>query len=352
MSVREAFQFAEEIGVRQVVVMHWDMFAINAVDPEEIHLLYKRTKPDFTLLMDPNYLDLGDLQVSIIIRTLNEARYLDELLTTITAQQTENLCHEVILVDSGSSDATLQIAKRHDCRIKHISRQEFSFGRSLNMGCGSAKGDILVIISGHCVPTNRHWLHHLCQPLLDGAAEYSYGRQYGGVESHFSERRIFARYYPEHSRIPQEGFFCNNANAALLKTTWERYRFDEELTGLEDMEFAQRLVKNGGRVAYEAEAGVFHYHTETWAQVRRRFEREAIALQKIMPQVHVEFVDTIRYSARSIWKAWCHARKEQNQVSLLAIARYRWSQYKSAWKGNRTHRKLSNAEKEKYFFPD
>jgi rhamnosyltransferase len=138
----------------------------------------------------------------------------------------------------------------------------------------------------------------------------------------------------------------------LLKTTWERYRFDEELTGLEDMELAQRLIKDGGKVAYIAEAGVCHNHCETWPQVCRRFEREAIALQKIMPQVHVQFIDTLRYSASSIWKDWRSALEENAETSLLAIARYRWNQYKGVWKGNRKHRKLSHAEKEKYFYPD
>lgn len=352
MSVREAFQFAEEIGVRQVVPMHWDMFASNAVDPDEIHLIYQRTDPGFALQMNPKHLVLGDMQASIIIRTLNEARYLNELLTAISAQETKDLGYEVILVDSGSSDDTLQIAEHHNCRVRHISRQDFSFGRSLNIGCACANGDILVIISGHCVPTDQHWLQQLCQPIIDGNAEYTYGRQYGGAESHFSERRLFAKYYPECSCIPQEGFFCNNANAALLKTTWEQYRFDEELTGLEDMELAQRLIKDGGKVAYVAEAGVWHNHCETWPQVRRRFEREAIALQKIMPQVHVQFVDTLRYSASSIWKDWRSARKENAEASLLAIIRYRWNQYKGIWKGNSKHRKLSHAEKEKYFYPD
>ncbi len=135
MSVREAFQFAEEISVRQVVPIHWDMFASNDVDPDEIRLIHQRTNPDFTLLMNPKYLNLGDLRASIIIRTLNEADYLDELLTAIATQKTKNLDYEVILIDSGSKDNTLQIAEQHGCRIQNISRQDFSFGRSLNMGC-------------------------------------------------------------------------------------------------------------------------------------------------------------------------------------------------------------------------
>ncbi|WP_317705641.1 MBL fold metallo-hydrolase [Methylomarinovum caldicuralii] len=352
MSVREAFQFAQEIGARQVVPVHWDMFAANAVDPDEIRLIHQRMNPGFALLIRPTHLNLGNVQVSIIIRTLNEARYLDELLTVIARQEIDSITYEVVLVDSGSTDGTLQIAERHGCRIYHITREEFSFGRALNIGCEAAAGEILVFISGHCVPANNRWLQHLCQPILDGQAQYTYGRQISGPESHYSERRIFAKYFPEKSRIPQEGFFCNNANSALLKSAWAEYGFDEELTGLEDMELAQRLVKAGGKVAYVAEAAVYHHHNETWPQVRRRFEREAIALQKIMPQVHVSLFDTLRYIASSIWRDWRCARKEGEQVELCDIFLYRWNQYWGTWKGNHEHRKLSHAEKEKYFFPD
>jgi len=352
MSVREAFQFAVEIGVKQVVAVNWDMFATNAVYPDEIRLVHQRTQPSFALLIQPTHINLGGLKASIVIRTLNESRYLGELLTAIANQQTEGIDHEVVLVDSGSTDGTLKIAESHGCRIYHITREEFSFGRSLNIGCEVAQGDILVITSGHCVPADVHWLQRLCQPILDGVADYSYGRQLGGVESHFSEQRIFAKYFPDQSKLPQEGFFCNNANAALRKIVWERLRFNEEITGLEDMELAQRLVKDGGRVAYVAEAGVYHYHAETWPQVRRRFELEALSLQNIMPQVHVNLFDTLRYTASSIWKDWFAAQKQAKPVKFSNIVRYRWNQYFGAHKGNQQHRILSHAEKEKYFFPN
>lgn len=353
MSVREAFHLAMEIGAKQVIPVHWDMFATNAVDPEEIRLVHQRMNPGFPLLLRPRAISLGNVHISIVIRTLNEARYLESLLRSIGEQKTNGLNHEVVLVDSGSTDGTLEIADRHGCRIHHISREEFSFGRSLNFGCEAASGDILAITSGHCVPTDPRWLQRLCQPILDGKAEYTYGRQLGGPSSQFSECRIFAKYYPDQARVPQEGFFCNNANSALLRSAWEALRFDEDLTGLEDMELAQRLVRGGGKIAYVADSVVFHHHQESWKQVRRRFEREAIALQKIMPQVHVSLFDTLRYVTTSVWKDWTSARREGCASGRLGdIFRYRWNQYLGSYKGNHEHRKLSHAEKEKYFFPD
>ncbi len=292
------------------------------------------------------------MKVSIVIRTLNEGKYLDELLDSVESQEIESWGCEVVVVDSGSTDDTLSIAKKHACKVVHITKEEFSFGRSLNIGCEAATGDALIIISGHCVPTDKRWIYNLCKPLEDGHAEYSYGRQIGGPESYYSECRIFEKYYPQKSQIPQVGFYCNNANSAILKSTWKKYLFDEELTGLEDMELSQRLVEDGGKIAYIAEACVYHYHDETWAQVKRRFERESIALQKIMPQVHVTFLDMIRYTFSSVLiDSYSALRSGKFFKCFSEIIQYRFFQYWGSYVGNHEHRKLSHAQKEAYFYP-
>ncbi|WP_054301324.1 glycosyltransferase family 2 protein [Gemmobacter sp. LW-1] len=292
------------------------------------------------------------MRASIVIRTLNEGRYLEDLLLMIARQETPGIEVETVLIDSGSTDGTLEIAARHGARVTHIRKNEFSFGRSLNRGSCFATGDILVYISGHCIPVDAHWLQALCQPLIDGRAAYSYGRQIGDDDSNYSERRIFAKYFPETSAIPQEGFFCNNANSALLRSAWEAHPFDEDLTGLEDMELAKRLVQAGEKIAYVAEAPVFHHHQESWAQVRRRFEREALALRSIMPEVHLSRVDVMRCLLSSVRGDWQAARKHGVQsTSKTDMLRYRWNQYVGSFKGNHEHRRLSQRAKERFFYP-
>ena len=352
MSVREAFQFAEEIGAKQVVAVHWDMFAINAISPDEIKFVHQQLNPNFSLLINPTSLNLNRPLFSIVIRTLNEERHLKELLTAISMQDIGDNSYEVIIVDSGSSDNTLSIAAEFNCQIKHITRENFSFGRSLNIGCESASGDIIIFISGHCVPVNHFWLSNLSHPLINNIAQYAYGRQYGGPKSNYSEVRVFNKFFPEQSKIPQGGFYCNNANAAILKSAWDQLRFDENLTGLEDMELAQRLTKNAGKIAYVAEAGVYHYHYESWKQVRHRFERESIALRKIMPQIHLSMIDTYKYVIKSIFTDWQSTKNSSRSTKLFDLINYRWNQYWGSWKGNHEHRELSYKEKEKYFFSD
>jgi rhamnosyltransferase len=291
------------------------------------------------------------VDASIIVRTLNEARYLPRLLEAIDAQRSD-FCSEVIVVDSGSTDGTLDIAHSHGCRILAIAKENFSFGRSLNLGCNAAFGDYLVMISGHCVPCHGSWLQRLLSPLAEGAVAYTYGRQLGGAETHWSEHRIFAKYFPAESAIPQPGIYCNNANSALLKSTWAHYKFDETLTGLEDMHLAQRLVADGGKIGYTAEAVVFHYHHERWSQVQRRFEREAVALQHIRPELTVRKRDLLRYLVTAVASDLQNAQMNRVPLQRWPNAwRYRLAQYWGSYTGNRRSRELSARLRESYFYP-
>lgn len=290
--------------------------------------------------------------ISIVIRTFNESEYLGELLEAIQCQQKNNFDVEVILVDSGSTDSTVEIAESFSCRIIFIKKEDFTFGRSLNMGCEAADGDVLVFISGHCIPENERWLEYLVTPLINGVSVYSYGKQIGNEVSKFSEHQVFSKYFPEESSVPQKGFFCNNANAALLKLAWCDIPFCEELTGLEDMHLAKKLVERGDKIAYVAEAPVYHIHNERWRQIKRRYEREAIALQAIMPEVHISFYDFMRYFFSAIVHDLKIAKRQGEAVKRMKeIILFRFMHFWGAYKGNHQHKILSAKAKDKYFFP-
>lgn len=289
--------------------------------------------------------------ISIVIRTLNESRWLPTLLDAVATQDIAAGTHETVIVDSGSTDETLAIAARYNCRVVKIRKEEFTFGRSLNVGCAAADGSKLVFISGHCIPGGPHWLQDLTTPL-DQDAAYSYGRQIGYETTKFSERQVFAKYFPPSVIEAPGGFFCNNANAALRADVWARHPFDEELTGLEDMHLAKRLLAEKLRIAYVPEAPVFHIHDETWRKIKLRYEREAIALQKIMPEIQLSFGDFLRYLTGGILHDCSEALNERRLLKLFPeIAMFRLMQYWGSYQGNRDHAKLSRDRKERYFYP-
>ena len=292
------------------------------------------------------------VDVSIVFRALNEERWFEDALKACKSQKLDALTSEIILVDSGSTDGTLAIAERHGCNIRHIGKSEFTFGRSLNWGCEAAGGHYLVFISAHCIPTHDGWLQALLQPLIDGEADYTYGRQIGDVGSNFSEKRLFEKYFPAFDRVPQEGFFCNNANAAIRRDVWARYRFDEECTGLEDMVLARQVVMDGGKIGYVASAPVVHIHDETLGQTRKRYYREALTLRTIMPEVHVSAFDALRYfiagSLHDLGAAWSERALFKHMSDIVG---FRFMQYLGTYRGHNEHRRLSRAQKEAYFYP-
>lgn len=289
---------------------------------------------------------------SIIIRTYNEEKYLEELLIAISKQKCKRVKSEVVIVDSGSNDKTLEIAKKHECEIVHINKSEFTFGRSLNIGCEFAKGDYLVFISGHCIPVNGDWLELLCEPLFNGLVSYSYGRQQGKDTTKFSENRHFEKWFPEYSKIPQDGYFCNNANAAITREAWKEIKFDEKLSGLEDMHLAKKLVKVGQEIGYVSGASVYHIHDESWQQVRIRYEREAYALHQVMPQMHFSFADFCRFFIASVLSDSGSALRNKVFIkNFLEIVLFRFNHYWGTYKGNREVRELSSSLKRHYFYP-
>jgi glycosyltransferase involved in cell wall biosynthesis len=289
---------------------------------------------------------------SVVIRTYNEEKYLEALITQVNLQRKERVDVEIVIVDSGSTDRTLEIAEKHKCRITHINKSEFTFGRSLNIGCDFARGDFLVFVSGHCIPTNDQWLDELCRPLIENVVSYSYGRQEGKDTTKYSEFRHFEKWFPLYSKLPQEGFFCNNANAAITREAYEKFRFNEELTGLEDMFLAKQLEDSGGKIGYVSNASVYHIHDETWRQVRIRYEREAYALQRIMPEVHFTFSDFCRFLVSGVLSDFGIAIRDKVFLKqALEIVLFRFHHYWGTYKGNQEVRKLSVARKKNYFYP-
>lgn len=288
--------------------------------------------------------------VSIIIRTLNEAKFLPECLQKIDEQNYGGPI-ELVVVDSGSTDDTVKIAAVFGAKIVHISKSEFTFGRSLNLGCEVSKGEYLVLLSGHCIPCDENWLQALVNPLIEEISEYSYGRQIPRSSiSKFSEGMVFRKYYPEQASIPQAGYFCNNANAALVRGTWRSLRFNEKLTGLEDMELAKRLLDSGGKVSYVASSAVEHIHEESWSRIKIRYEREAAALVDIEPTLNLSISQALKLFFLSIFNDFT-AMDNKFSLKIFEIIFYRVCQYYGSFVGSRASKMRIRRMQHEYFYP-
>jgi len=288
--------------------------------------------------------------ISIIIRTYNEEKYLKKNISSILKQEV-NQNIEILVVDSGSTDKTIQIANELKVKLIRIQKNKFTFGRSLNLGCEKAIGKILVFLSAHCIPKGKFWLQNLITPLLNNKCDFTYGRQIGVKTSFFSEKQIFKKYYPNKDQIPQNSFYCNNANAAVKKNVWKKYKFDEHLSGLEDIEFGLKLTNNNLQIGYCSKASVYHIHQETWRQIKNRFEREAYALNSIIPNSSISFFTAIKLAFVSIYQDLIISRKSKNNVSLKNIIFYRLAQYYGSYLGGLHKKNIYRFDVDEYFYP-
>lgn len=259
---------------------------------------------------------------SIIIRTFNEEKHIGNLLKAIKEQDYRD--REVILVDSGSTDSTLDIAKGFADKILQIESRDFTFGYSLNLGCKQAQGKYIVLVSAHVVPTDNQWLGNLLAPFSEEKVGMVYGGQLGAKENKFSEKIDLERSY---KKFP----YPNNANSAFRKAIWQEHNFDEYLFGLEDIEFAKHMKKNGFSIRYEPRAIIYHIHTEKWPQVFNRYRREAIAAFKIGLAHPPQVSTSIFWLAGNVFRDCLVSLPNVSPSRLEEIGRFRYYQ----WKGTR-----------------
>lgn len=287
---------------------------------------------------------------SVVIRCLNEERHIGRLLSGLMRQSLQP--SQIVLVDSGSTDTTLEIASRFPVEIHTIEPERFSFGRSLNIGCRASTGEILVFASAHVYPVYNTWLADLTAPFSDPQVALTYGRQEGDERTKYSEQRVMARWFPATSVQRQDFPFCNNANAAVRRSAWETQPYDEELTGLEDVDWAKRALELGHAIAYVASATVVHAHDETWGEVANRYRREAIAHKRIYAEQGMSAFDAIRLALGNIASDYVHAARDRVLGrSLASIPAFRAAQFWGTYRGFRQRGEASAVLRRHFYYP-
>lgn len=273
-------------------------------------------------------------RVSIVIRSFNEERHIGRLLTGIVRQTAPT--PEIVLVDSGSTDATVAIASQFPVQIVTIAPAEFTFGRSLNRGIAATRGDVVILASAHVYPRFDDWIARMTEPFADPRVALVYGKQRGNEQTKFSEHQIFRTWFPDDSNPDQATPFCNNANAAIRRTEWVEVPYDEQLTGLEDIDWGRRVLARGQRIAYVAEAEVAHVHEETPSRIYNRYRREAIALKKIFPEEQFGLRDLARLWTQNIATDVKGALREASPIRTIAdVVMFRTMQFWGTYRGYR-----------------
>jgi len=194
--------------------------------------------------------------ISIIIRTKNEERWIGSCLRAVFSQTYKDF--EVILIDNQSTDKTVNKARQFDLKILTIDN--YLPGKAINLGVSESRGEIVVILSGHCIPIDNDWLRNLVNDLGDHAVAGVYGRQQPMSFSSDNDKRDLLTVFGPDKKIQIKDSFFHNANSAIRKEFLEKFPFDDTATNIEDRIWGKQVVEQGFKIVYEPAASVYHHH--------------------------------------------------------------------------------------------
>jgi glycosyltransferase involved in cell wall biosynthesis len=202
--------------------------------------------------------------VGVVIRTCNESAWIGRCLDTLSRQR-GSVDLDLLVVDSGSTDATVEIARSHGARIIELPPSDFDYSKALNLGVEHVRGDIVVSLSAHAVPVDDSWIPRMLAAFDDPLVAGVSSRQVPWPGAPWKEVERLARVFGDARRVygiddVAEVLF-SNAASAFRRSVWRDRPFT--LPAVEDLDWARRMVEAGWKIAYEPSASVFHSHTES-----------------------------------------------------------------------------------------
>lgn len=216
--------------------------------------------------------------ISVVIPVKDAGPDLQRCLDSIAAQRTGGEEVEVVVVDSGSTDGSVAVARAAGARVHEIPPAQFNHGATRNLGVSLARGDKLVFTSQDAHAERDDWLALLTAPLAEPRVAGAYGRQVAHEDASPSEQFFLDFLYGPRSRVqragerigPQDTLF-SNVNAAIRRDVFARFPFVDDIVMSEDQEWSARVLKEGYALHYVADAVVRHSHPYTLKQAFRRF---------------------------------------------------------------------------------
>ncbi len=269
--------------------------------------------------------------VSILMRTRDAGPRFEEVLSAVRSQDWHD--YEIVVVDSGSRDGTVELAGSFGARIVHLEPREFTHARSMNLGFESSRGHLVVSLSQDATPVSGNWLGALVSAIQPGNVAAVFGRQVPRPGCFYVERSEIQRAYPESGDEPRTLF--SNVNSITRRELWERRPFDESLRIAEDQDWVLWAQSQGFVIGYEPGAVVLHSHDYSVSQFFRRCHEEGRALAAFRGyrpglrsillgwprQVAVDFDALLRSRNLTAWPRVCLFRLAQLTASYLGAKR-------------------------------
>ena len=209
------------------------------------------------------------METSIVIRTKNEEKWIGGVLDMLYKQTYTNF--EITVVDSGSTDKTLEIIKKHPVKLVEIKQSEFTYPYALNIGCKASVAEkYFVFLSAHSVPLSENWLEEGLSNFTDDKIMGVYGPMRALADGSMAEKFFLDVLSPllELFRAKREIIIrpktgvLGNTHSIIRRDLWEKHNFNEKYElGGEDQEWATYWMKYNYTVIWDKKFAVRHSHS-------------------------------------------------------------------------------------------
>jgi len=218
-------------------------------------------------------------QVALIVPTLNAGKIWQAWLEAFS-EQTLRPKHAMV-IDSGSADVTIELATKYGFQVYTIAKEHFDHGGTRQLAADLLpEAELLIYMTQDAVLARPDALERLVQAFEDPGVGVAYGRQlpHPGAGPIGAHARLFN--YPAHSEVrSQQDIASKGLKAAFNSDSFACYRrraleqvggFPRDIIFGEDSYVAAKMLLSGWKVAYVAEAQVYHSHDYS---LRQEFER-------------------------------------------------------------------------------
>lgn len=232
---------------------------------------------------------------TIVIPSFNGREFIDDVLHAIFQQKTD-LTYEVIVIDSGSDEKTLEIIKKYSkVKLHQIPNKEFGHGKTRNLGASMADSEFVVYLTDDAVPAHDKWLDNMIEPFsINKKVGCVFGKQIPRAHCFASLKREVAQVFrsfgddgsislQRKSDLTTErgvtSNFMSDVNSAIRKSTWEDIPF-QDVNYAEDQLMGIDMLNAGYFKAYSPLGSVEHSHDHPLKRYYRRKFDEYVGLRK------------------------------------------------------------------------
>jgi glycosyltransferase involved in cell wall biosynthesis len=219
------------------------------------------------------------VEASVLVLAKNEEHNVAKCLDAIYSQKV-NFDFEVIFIDSGSSDRTVEIAKQYPVQFHQIPPEQFHHSRTRNLAATLSQGKYLVYLAADAFPATPLWLQSHLDNFADDRVKAVYGRHLPKPGSQMERQHALGTLYgpdrvvkdpQSRDRLGYRYYHFSTVNAAIRRDAWEATRFPDDLKVFEDIAIAKRILDREWTIVYEPAAAVYHSHDYPAPVLLRRY---------------------------------------------------------------------------------